>query len=146
MKRDGIVIVILDTAGVEGLAPVDEKRRARLLVLRQQVTDFVAPAAVLAEGVLIGNPRHDVHVRRLLADVHIAEINDRLGYAAGALRTSAIRAAMDPAPPGVDAIVAAVADERAAREVVAIITSDADDMELLASLGHNLDRLSVIGV
>jgi hypothetical protein len=49
--EDCVVIVILDTAGVEGLAPVDEKRRARLRVLRQQVTDFVVPAAALAECV-----------------------------------------------------------------------------------------------
>jgi hypothetical protein len=95
---------------------------------------------------LIGNKRHDFHLRRLLADVHIAEINDRLGYAARALRTSAIRSAVDPAPSGVEAIVAALADERAAREDVAIITSDADEMELLASLAHNVDRLSVIGI
>ncbi|MGH9127046.1 MAG: hypothetical protein ACRDZ8_20330 [Acidimicrobiales bacterium] len=114
--------------------------------MRRQVTDFVVPAAVLAEGVFNGNPGYDFHVRRLLEEVHIADVDDGLGYAAGALRTNAIRASMDPVPSGVDAIVAAMADKRAASDEVVIITSDPGDIELLASLANHADRLSVIAV
>lgn len=125
---------------------MDDKRRARLRVLRRRATDFVLPAAVLAEGVLTGNPGHDFHVRKLLGLVDVADVDEQVGYAAGALRSKARRAGVDPAPSGVDAIVATVADACAGREDVEIITSDADDMELLASLADHADRLSVVSV
>lgn len=142
----GGVIVVLDTAGVETIAPIDEKRRARLRVLRRQATDVVVPAGVLAEGVLTGHAGHDFHVRRLLDVVDIAEVDDGLGYAAGSLRQAAMGAGFDPAPSGVDAIVAATADALATRDDVGILTSDPDDMELLASLAEHADRLWVLAV
>lgn len=73
-------------------------------------------------------------------------LDEQVGYAAGALRSKVRRAGVDPAPSGVDAIVATVADARAGREDVEIVTSDADDMELLASLADHADRLSVVSV
>jgi hypothetical protein len=35
------MIVVLDTGGVEGIAPIDVKRRARLRALREQADDIV---------------------------------------------------------------------------------------------------------
>lgn len=140
------LIVVLDTGGVEGVAPLDEQRRARLRVLREQAADLIVPAAVLAEGVLTGNVGHDYHVRRLLEVADVTDVAEELGYAAGALRQEAIRAGFDPPPSGVDAIVAAEADVRAGGDDVQIITSDGDDFELLASLGTNAARLSLLVV
>lgn len=115
-------------------------------MLREQATDLVLPAAVLAEGVLTGNVGHDYHVRRLLDVVNITDVDGATGHAAGALRQEAIRAGLDPTPSGVDAIVAAEADARATRDDVRIITSDGADFELLSSLGTNAVRLSVLVV
>jgi hypothetical protein len=113
-------------------------------VLREQASDIVVPAAVLAEGVFNGHVGHDHHVRQLLTHVNIAPVDEPLGYTAGALRQSAIGAGMDPPPSGVDAVVAAEADTRAAGDDVRIITTDDDDLELLASLAINAARLSVL--
>lgn len=137
---------MLDTGGVEGLAPIDEVRRARLRVLREQAADIVLPAAVLAEGVLMGRVGHDYHARRLLDVVNIASVDAVIGHAAGALRREAIAGGLDPAPSGVDVIVASEADVRASREEVKIVTSDGDDFEVLASLADNAGRLSVLVV
>jgi len=138
--------VVLDTGAVEGLAPLDEERRARLRLLREEARDLVVPAAVLAEGLLTGNVGHDYHVRRLLDVVNIVDVEVPIGHAAGALRQAAIRGGLDPAPTGVDAIIAAEADERAAGEDVRIVTSDGDDFEVLASLATNAARLSLLVV
>jgi len=140
------LIVVLDTGGVEGLAPLDEQRRARMRVLREHAVDLIVPAAVLAEGVLTGNVGHDYHVRRLLELTDVTDVAEELGYAAGVLRQEAIRAGFDPPPSGVDTIVAAEADFRAAGDDVQIITSDGGDFELLASLGANAARLGVLAV
>jgi len=142
----GRLIVVLDTGGVESLAPIDEVRRARLRVLREQAADIVLPAAVLAEGVLTGNVGHDYHARRLLDVVNTAAVDAGIGHAAGALRREAIAGGLDSAPSGVDVIVASEADARASRDVVTIVTSDGDDFEVLASLAENAGRLSVLVV
>jgi len=117
-----------------------------LRALRHRATDFVVPAAVLAEGVLTGHAGHDFHMRRLLEVADIADVDEELGYAAGALRQGVMRAGVDPVPSGVDAIVAAAADACAVREDVEIVTSDGNDIELLASLAGHADRLSVVAV
>lgn len=113
-------------------------------MLREHAADLIVPAAVLAEGVLTGNVGHDYHVRRLLELSDVTDVAEELGYAAGALRQEAIRAGFDPPPSGVDAIVAAEADARAGGDDVQIITSDGGDFELLASLGTNAARLSLL--
>lgn len=118
------LIAVLDTGGVEGIAPLDEQRRARLRALREHAADLIVPAAVLAESVLTGNIGHDYHLRRLLELSDVTDVAEELGYAAGALRQEAIRAGFDPPPSGVDAIVVAEADSRAARDDVQIIASE----------------------
>lgn len=142
----GQLIAVLDTGGIGGLAPIDERRRARLRVLRAQATDILVPAAVLAEGVLTGHPGRDFHVRRLLELVGVVSVDEQLGHAAGSLRHHAVSAGTQPPPSGIDAIVAALADDVGARNDVAIITSDGDDLELLASFGRHAVRISVIVV
>jgi hypothetical protein len=82
------LIVVLDTGGVEGLAPIDEERRARLRVLRERAHDLVLPAAVLAESVLNGHPGHDFHVRRLLEMVDVTDVDAAMGIRGG--RASAV--------------------------------------------------------
>lgn len=136
--------VVLDTGGVEAVAPIDERRRARLRVLRQQADDISLPAAVLAESVLSGHPGHDFHVRRLLELVDITAIDADAGHAAGALRRAAIAAGRKPPPSGVDALVVAAADMAAAHDDVVIVTSDRDDLGVLSSLAPNADRLSLL--
>jgi hypothetical protein len=140
------LIVILDTGGVEGLAPIDEARRARLRLLRERADDLVMLAAVLAESVLTGHPGHDFHVQRLLELLEITDVDVAMGHAAGALRRAAIVGGEDPPPSGVDTLVAAAADARAADGDVLIVTSDGGDFELLGSLATHADRLSVLVV
>lgn len=140
------MIVILDTGGVEGLAPIDEERRARLRLLRDRADDLVMPAAVLAESVLTGNAGHDFHVRRLLDVVNIVDVDASTGHAAGALRLASMGAGMKPPPSGVDTVVAASADAQAAHDDVLIVTSDEGDFQMLGSLATNAARLSVLVV
>ena len=138
------VIIVLDTGGVEGLAPIDERRRARLRVLREHAADIVVPAAVLAESVFSGHVGRDHHVRGLLETVDVIDVDEDTGYAAGALRKEAIEGGVDPPPSGVDAIVAAMADVRARADDVLIVTSDHDDLELLAASAENARRLTIL--
>jgi hypothetical protein len=138
------LIIVLDTGGVEGLAPIDEVRRTRLRLLREQADDFVVPAAVLAESVLTGHPGHDFHVQRLLELLNVTNIDAPLGHGAGLLRRAAMIGGQDPPPSGVDALVAATADDRAASDDVLIVTSDGDDFEVMGSLATHADRLSMV--
>lgn len=62
------------------------------------------------------------------------------------LRQDAVHAGFDRPPSGVDAIVAAEADDRAGGDDVQIITSDGDDFGLLASLVTHAGRLAVVVV
>jgi predicted nucleic acid-binding protein len=125
--------------------PIDEERHARLRVLREQASDIVVPAAVLAEGVMTGRFSYDRRVRQLMGVVRVAEVDESLGYAAGLLRHAAIHGGLDPAPSGIDAIVVMEADALAAREQVLMVTTDVGDFEALASCAVNVDRLSVLG-
>lgn len=61
------------------------------------------------------------------------------------MRQAALRVSVDPPPSGVDAVVVAETDARAATEV-RITTADDDDLELLASLATNAVRLSVLSL
>lgn len=140
------MIVVLDTGGVEGLAPIDQERRARLRLLRDGSDDLVLPAAVLAESVLTGHAGHDYHVRRLLEVVDLADVDASTGHAAGALRRAAMGGGMKPPPSGVDTVVAAAAEARAANDDVLIVTSDGGDFHLLGALATNATRLSVLVV
>jgi hypothetical protein len=115
-------------------------------VLRENASDLVVPAAVLAEGVRTGHVGHDYHVRRLLDLARVDDVDEELGYAAGVLRQAAIWAGFDPPPSGVDAIVAAEADDLASGDDVQVVTSDGEDMELLASLATHFARLTVVVV
>lgn len=67
-----------------------------------------------------------------------------VGFAAGRMRQAAIRAGFDPPPSAVDAIVAAEADARASIAEVRVVTTDADDLELLATLATNAERIAVL--
>jgi predicted nucleic acid-binding protein len=142
------LIAVLDTGGVEGLAPIDEERRARLRLLRHRAEDLVLPAAALAESVLTGHTGRDFNVRRLLDVVNIADVDASTGHAAGALRRAAMGAGMNPPPSGVDSVVAAAADAHSAHDDVVIVTSDYDDadFQMLGSLATNAARLSVLVV
>ena len=140
------VILVLDRGGVSALVPVDERARARLRALRARSTDIVVSSAVLAEGLLTGHPGRDHRVARFLAIVEIADVDEPLGLGAGRLRTRALGDGASPAPSGVDALVVAEADRRAATEEVLIVTSDEDDLSALAGFGHHVDRISILGV
>jgi predicted nucleic acid-binding protein len=142
----GELIVVLDTGGVEGLAPIDEERRERLRLIRDLADDIVVSAAVLAESVLTGNVGHDYHVQRLLEMVHVADLDASTGHAAGLLRRTAMGAGMKPPPSGVDTAVAATADAHANSDDVLIVTSDGGDFQMLGSLATNAARLSVLVV
>lgn len=134
-----------NTGGVEGLAPIDEERRARLRSIRDRADDIALPTAVLAESVLTGRAGHDHHVGRLLDVINIVDVDASTGHAAGALRRAAMGGGMKPPPSGVDSVVAAAADGRAANDDVLIVTSD-DRAQMLGSLATNAARLSVLVV
>lgn len=138
------MIAVLDTGGISALASVDEKARARLRALRAQVDDLVAPAAVLAEGLLTGHPGRDHHVLTLLKLIAVRDVDEFLGLAAGRLRTQAIGGRAKPQPSGVDAIVAATAD--GAGDDVQLITSDPGDMTALLAHADHSSRVSVLRV
>ena len=137
------MIAVLDTGGVDALATVHEGGRARVRLLRRDVETFVVPAAVLAEGLLTGNPAHDVPVHRLLRAADITDVTERLGRTAGDLRQVTIRRAAGSRPSGVDAIVAAVADQHAAHDDVVIVTSDPRDLVPLTLSCDHASRISV---
>lgn len=101
---------------------------------------------MLAESVLTGHAGHDYHVRRLLDVVNITDVDASTAHAAGALRRGAIGAGVKPCPSGVDAVVAAAADSRAATDDVLILTSDGGDFEVLASRCSHAARLSLLVV
>ncbi len=113
-------------------------------LVRDRADDLIAPAALLAESVLTGHAGHDYHVRRLLDVIDIANVDASAGHAAGALRRAAMNAGMKPTPSGVDTVVAAAADARAAHDHVVIVTSDDGDFQMLGSLATNAAQLSVL--
>ncbi len=115
-------------------------------LLRDRADDLLLPAAVLAESVLTGHAGHDFHVRRLLEVVNIADVDSSTGHAAGSLRLASMGAGMKPPPSGVDTLVAAAADARAAHDDVLIVTSDSGDFQMLGTLAANAARLSVLVV
>lgn len=140
------MIAVIDTGGISALAPTDQRSRARLRALRARADDIVLPTAVLAEGVLTGHPGRDHHVRRLLGLVSFDDIGEAVGHAAGRLRTAATRADADPPPSGVDAMVVAVADQRASTDDVLVVTSDSDDIEALAVFTVHTERFAIQSV
>lgn len=140
------MIVVLDTAGVDAVLPADARGRARLRALRRQAHDLVLPAAVPAEGLFTGHPGHDHHVRALLGVLSIAPVDGPIGLAAGDLRVGAIRDGTSPPPSGVDAIVAAVADEHAGRDEVHVLTGDTGDLTALLAHGRRPERIAVTPV
>ncbi len=101
------------------------------------------PAAVLAEGLLTGHPGRDYHVQHLLSLVDIEPVDEVLGRSAGRLRVTTRRSGADPLPSGIDAVVVACADSRAARDDVVIITSDPDDVQALATHTDHKHRIHV---
>ena len=88
---------------------------------------------------------------RILVDLYAipwdaawAITTETVGYIAGSMRQAAIRASARLTPSGVDAIVAAEAQARAGTVDVQIVTTDDDDLELLASLASNAVRISIL--
>ncbi len=110
------MIAVLDTAGVEAFAMPAAHGRARLRVLMEEIDAVVVPAGVLAEGLLTGNPRHDVPIHRLINMGEVHDVDRDIGLRAGALRHEVSRGRTGRPPSGVDAIVAAVAEEHAAHQ------------------------------
>lgn len=137
------MIAVLDTGAISALSPATERGRARLRALRERTEDLTMPAAVLAEGVLTGQPGRDYHVRRLLAVVDIEPVEEGLGHAAGTLRVLTRRGGTAPLPSGVDALVVAYADSRAANDDIVIVTSDPDDVRALATHTERKRRIQV---
>ncbi len=137
------MIAVIDTGAVSALSPATERGRARLRALRERVDDLTMPAAVLAEGVLTGHPGRDYHVQRLLTLIDIEPVEEDLGRAAGKLRVMTRRGGADPLPSGVDAMVVAFAESRAAHGDVVIITSDSDDLRALATHAEHKHRIHV---
>lgn len=136
------MIAVLDTGGISALAPVDEKARARLRHVQEHVADLVVPAGVLAEGLLTGHVGRDYHVRELLKEASVWNVDEFVGHLAGRLRVGAIDDGVDPPPSGVDAIVAAVAD--LAGDDVQMITSDPDDMRALLAHADHAGRVTLL--
>ena len=137
------MIAVLDTGAVSSFTATTAKGRSRLLALHLEVTDIVVPAAVLAEGLLSGHVGRDHHVRNLLTSARITIVDEELGLAAGSLRRRARQGHDGPAPAGVDAIVAAVADDLAARDDVQIYTTDLKDIAALVVHARHQERILI---
>ncbi|MCU1355785.1 MAG: hypothetical protein JWM89_1203 [Acidimicrobiales bacterium] len=140
------MIAVLDTGAVSALAPVDEACRARLRALWNAVDAIEVPAAVLAEGLLTGHPGRDHHVRRLLRSIAVIDIDEFLGLAAGRMRHRVATSGSKADPSGVDALVAAVADQRASVDDVIVITDDAVDLQALLAGATHTERVSITSV
>lgn len=134
---------MLDSGGMSAVLPTDERGRARLRALRRRADDLLVPAAVLAEGVFTGHVGRDHHMHRLLDAVDIVAVDRLIGLAAGGLRSATLASGVDPPPSGVDAIVAAVADARAAHDAVVVLTSDASDLRALVDAGEHAARVAI---
>lgn len=137
------MIAVIDTGAVGALVPIDEDGRARLRALRRRTDHLEVSAAVLAEGLLSGHPGRDHHMRRLLGLLRVTAVDEQLGLAAGSLRFQALHNGARPAPSGVDALVVALADRRAAADEVVIYTTDRHDIEILSIYARHRAVISV---
>ncbi|MFC6704836.1 type II toxin-antitoxin system VapC family toxin [Flexivirga alba] len=119
--------ILLDAEALSALALGERRRRAWAEVARRTDSIFYASTATLAE-VADGTSR-DARIRRVAKLVRLVEVDDAIGYRAGALRAGAVGRRKKPRDLTVDAIVTATASSLAAPTVV--LTSDAADLELL---------------
>ena len=119
-------VVVLDSGAVTSLAEQDPIARALWRRLTELGWRTAVPAVTLAEATT-GRPGPDAPTNRLIRQVgHTILCDERLGRAAGVLRTAAL--ARRSGASGIDAIVAAVAEANAPSIV---LTTDPDDLEIL---------------
>ena len=114
--------IVLDSGGLSMLVG----NRARLAELRRRGEwPAVLPAVVLTDA-LTGDHRRDFHENRLLRTCDVRPVDELLAREAAALR---FKAATDPRPAAVDALVAATADVLGGATV---LTGDVGDLRALA--------------
>lgn len=119
--------ILLDAEALSALASGERAMQAWAEVARRTDSIFYASAATLAE-VTDGTSR-DARIRQVAKLVRLVDVDDALGYRAGALRAGAAGHRKKPRDLTVDAIVAATASSLVAPAVV--LTSDSGDLELL---------------
>lgn len=121
--------ILLDADAFSALANGEKRMLAWAEAARRTDSTFYASTATLAE-VTDGTPR-DARVRRAMNALRLVDVDAKIGYQAGTLRSGAMRSRRKARDLTVDALVAATATGLTAPVVV--LTSDADDLRLLLS-------------
>lgn len=126
---------ILDSTALDQLGS-PEWRRALL----EAGYDLVVPTAVLAER-YTGRPQ-DHQLRTALRATRRPALDEARAHAAGELRDK-VAPARRRVPSAVDAVVVAVADHRAQRDAVLVLTSDVADFEALRTQAVNGRHIAI---
>lgn len=122
--------ILLDAEALSALAHGERRMQAWAEVARRTDSILYASTATLAE-VTDGSAR-DAYVRRLTKGaVRLVDVDDAIGYGAGALRAAAAAGRRKPRDLTVDALIAATAASLI--PPVVVLTSDVDDLKLLLS-------------
>lgn len=119
--------IVLDAEALSALASGERRMQPWAEVARRTDSIFYASAATLV-GITDGSSR-DARIRQVAKLVRLVDVDDAIGYRAGALRAGPARRRRKPRDITVDAIVAATASGLAAPAVV--VTSDPGDLALL---------------
>jgi predicted nucleic acid-binding protein len=138
LPRDAVGVVVLDSGAVSKIATGDALARSMWRQLTERGWLTTIPAVTLAE-VATGRGHRDVATDRLVRQVGgTVPCDDRMARQAGALRSNASKGKQ--APSAIDAIVAAVAEDR---QPSIVLTTDPADM---AALLARAERAAVLAL
>ncbi len=127
-------VIVLDAGAVTAFAHPNQRRRERLIALRQATDQpFIVPTTVVAEVVTGVGPR-DAHVNRLLQGCEIIPLTELVARRAAALRHRARRGSV------VDASVVATAEIRGGGVV---LTGDLGDLRALTARSPIVSVLAI---
>jgi predicted nucleic acid-binding protein len=128
LSRDAVGVLVLDSGAISRIASGDAVARAVWRKLTEMGWPTAIPAVTLAEATT-GRAHRDARTNLLIRQVGgTVPCDDLMARQAGALRFTVSRAAR--APSGIDAIVAAVAQDR---QPSMVLTTDPADMTALLS-------------
>lgn len=124
-------MLVLDSSGVSRLAKRDQDTAALIIALRRRgLWPAIVPTVVLAET-LTGSAQRDANTKRFLKACDLrSSVSERLARRAAELRTKARKGS------AVDALVVAIAEPGGT-----VLTSDADDLRMLAANAVDVDIL-----
>lgn len=130
--------ILLDAEPLSALALGERRMQAWAEVARRTDSVFYASTVTLAE--VADGTQRDARIRRAASIVRLIDVDETIGYLAGALRAKAATRRKKPRDLTVDALVAATTTRLSAPVVV--LTSDVGDLQLLLA-GTDVKVLSL---